>query len=230
MFGRATITLRISPHFSYVSDGNCSIVELKGMTWFVVGSESALRLGSEWKWDWRWFNTYSWRTVTEARSDISAWREFKMLFVLFWLKLHKLRQKDQHFNGSVMPHSHLFKSWGLLTHKIGKLHWEISLHTIVLFILLLNFLEKKEEVSLLPSVMWEMSTSQISMMVVLARSWSYDKTDEARLLVEHSNMLSLGWNVITWAAPSWWHVNLGTTYLNVPLATVIICILHAAVL
>ena len=27
---------------------------------------------------------------------------------------------------------------------------------------------------------------------VLARSWSYDKTDEARLLVEHSNMLSLG--------------------------------------
>jgi len=24
---------------------------------------------------------------------------------------------------------------------------------------------------------------------VLARSWSYDKTDEARLLVEHSNML-----------------------------------------
>jgi len=55
---------------------------------------------------------------------------------------------------------------------------------------------------------------------VLARSWSYDKTDEARLLVEHSNMLSLGWNVITRAAPSWWHVNLGTTYLNVPLATV----------
>jgi len=40
------------------------------------------------------------------------------------------------------------------------------------------------------------------------------------LLVEHSNMLSLGWNVITRAAPSWWHVNLGTTYLNVPLATV----------
>jgi len=33
-------------------------------------------------------------------------------------------------------------------------------------------------------------------------------------------MLSLGWNVITRAAPSWWHVNLGTTYLNVPLATV----------
>jgi len=32
-------------------------------------------------------------------------------------------------------------------------------------------------------------------------------------------MLSLGWNVITRAAPSWWHVNLGTTYLNVPLAT-----------
>jgi len=32
--------------------------------------------------------------------------------------------------------------------------------------------------------------------------------------------LSLGWNVITRAAPSWWHVNLGTTYLNVPLATV----------
>jgi len=55
---------------------------------------------------------------------------------------------------------------------------------------------------------------------VLARSWSCDKTDEARLLVEHSNMLSLGWNVITRAAPSWWHVNLGTTYLNVPLATV----------
>ena len=55
---------------------------------------------------------------------------------------------------------------------------------------------------------------------VFARSWSYDKTDEARLLVEHSNMLSLGWNVITRAAPSWWHVNLGTTYLNVPLATV----------
>jgi len=27
---------------------------------------------------------------------------------------------------------------------------------------------------------------------VLARSWSYDKTDEARLLVEHANMLSLG--------------------------------------
>jgi len=26
---------------------------------------------------------------------------------------------------------------------------------------------------------------------VLARSWSYDKTDEARLLVEHSNLLSL---------------------------------------
>jgi len=25
--------------------------------------------------------------------------------------------------------------------------------------------------------------------------------------------LSLGWNVITRAAPSWWHVNLGTTYL-----------------
>jgi len=55
---------------------------------------------------------------------------------------------------------------------------------------------------------------------VLARGWSYDKTDEARLLVEHSNMLSLGWNVITRAAPLWWHVNLGTTYLNVPLATV----------
>ena len=32
---------------------------------------------------------------------------------------------------------------------------------------------------------------------VLARSWSYDKTDESCLLVEHSNMLSLGWNVIT---------------------------------
>jgi len=30
---------------------------------------------------------------------------------------------------------------------------------------------------------------------VLARSWSCDKTDEARLLVEHSNMLSLSWNV-----------------------------------
>ena len=29
-----------------------------------------------------------------------------------------------------------------------------------------------------------------------------------------------GWNVITRAVPSWWHVNLGTTYLNVPLATV----------
>jgi len=55
---------------------------------------------------------------------------------------------------------------------------------------------------------------------VLARSWSCDKTDEARLLVEQSNMLSLGWNVITRAAPSWWHVNLGTTYLNGPLATV----------
>jgi len=27
---------------------------------------------------------------------------------------------------------------------------------------------------------------------VLARSWLYDKTDEARLLVENSNMLSLG--------------------------------------
>jgi len=26
---------------------------------------------------------------------------------------------------------------------------------------------------------------------VLARSWSYDKTDEARLLVEHSNMFHL---------------------------------------
>jgi len=48
---------------------------------------------------------------------------------------------------------------------------------------------------------------------VLARSWSYDKTDEAHLLVEHSNMLSLVWNVITRAAPSWWHVNLETTYL-----------------
>ena len=55
---------------------------------------------------------------------------------------------------------------------------------------------------------------------LLARSWSYDKTDEACLLVEHSNMLSLGWNVITRAVRSWWHVNLGTTYLNVPLATV----------
>jgi len=51
-------------------------------------------------------------------------------------------------------------------------------------------------------------------------NWSYDKTDEARLLVEHSNMLLLGWNVINQAAPLWWHVNLGTTYLNVPLATV----------
>ena len=30
---------------------------------------------------------------------------------------------------------------------------------------------------------------------VLARSWSYDKTDEARLLVEHSNMLSFGWKL-----------------------------------
>jgi len=48
---------------------------------------------------------------------------------------------------------------------------------------------------------------------VLTRSWSYEKTDEARLLLEHSNMLSLGWNVITRAAPSWWHVNLGTTYV-----------------
>jgi len=56
---------------------------------------------------------------------------------------------------------------------------------------------------------------------VLARSWSYDKTDEARLLVEHSNMLSLGWNVVTRAAASSrWHVNLGSAYLNVPLATV----------
>jgi len=55
---------------------------------------------------------------------------------------------------------------------------------------------------------------------VLARSWSYDKTDEAQLLVEHSNMLSLGWNVITRAAPSWWHVNLGTTYFSVSRATV----------
>jgi len=27
---------------------------------------------------------------------------------------------------------------------------------------------------------------------VLACSWSYDKTDEARLLMEHSNMFSLG--------------------------------------
>ena len=29
-----------------------------------------------------------------------------------------------------------------------------------------------------------------------------------------------GWNVITRAALSWWHVNLRTTYVNVPLATV----------
>jgi len=28
---------------------------------------------------------------------------------------------------------------------------------------------------------------------VLALGWSYDKTNDARLLVEHSNMLSLGW-------------------------------------
>ena len=56
---------------------------------------------------------------------------------------------------------------------------------------------------------------------VLARNgWSYGKTDEGRLFVEHWNMLSWGWNVTTRAAPSWWHVNLGTTYLNVPLATV----------
>ena len=55
---------------------------------------------------------------------------------------------------------------------------------------------------------------------VFALGWSYDKRDEARLLVEHSNMLSLGWHVITLVAPSWWNVNLGTTYLNVPLAAV----------
>ena len=55
---------------------------------------------------------------------------------------------------------------------------------------------------------------------VLAHSWSYDKTDEAHLLVEHSYMLSLGWHVTTRAAPLCWHVNLGTTYLNVPHATV----------
>jgi len=42
---------------------------------------------------------------------------------------------------------------------------------------------------------------------------SYNKTDEARLLVEHSDMLCLAWNVTTRAAPSCWHVNLRTTYL-----------------
>jgi len=40
---------------------------------------------------------------------------------------------------------------------------------------------------------------------VLARSWSYDKQ------MKHG---------CSWTVPSWWHVNLGTTYLNVPLATV----------
>jgi len=63
-------------------------------------------------------------------------------------------------------------------------------------------------------------TQITSIDIVLSSSWSYDKTDEAWLLTEHSNVLSLGWNVITRAAPSCRHVNLGTTYLNVPLATV----------
>jgi len=46
-------------------------------------------------------------------------------------------------------------------------------------------------------------------------------TNDARLQVEHSNMLSLGWHVITRAQPEWWHFNRGTTYLNVPRASVL---------
>ena len=46
-------------------------------------------------------------------------------------------------------------------------------------------------------------------------------TNDARLQVEHSNMLSRGWHVITRTQPEWWHVNRGTTYLNVPRASVL---------
>ena len=49
--------------------------------------------------------------------------------------------------------------------------------------------------------------------------WHY--TNDARLQVEHSNMLSRGWHVITRAQPEWWHINRGTTYLNVPRASVL---------
>ena len=50
-------------------------------------------------------------------------------------------------------------------------------------------------------------------------SWSYDKTDDAQLFTLHSDTFSLGSNVNTWALPSCWHFNLGTTYLNVALTT-----------
>ena len=46
-------------------------------------------------------------------------------------------------------------------------------------------------------------------------------TNDARLQVEHSNMLSRGWHVITRAQPEWWHFNRGTTYLNVPRASML---------
>ena len=49
--------------------------------------------------------------------------------------------------------------------------------------------------------------------------WQY--TNDARLQVEHSNMLSRGWHVITRAQPEWWHFNRWTTYLNVPRASVL---------
>jgi len=45
--------------------------------------------------------------------------------------------------------------------------------------------------------------------------------NDARLQVEHSNMLSRGWHVITRAQPEWWHFNRGTTYWNVPRASVL---------
>ena len=49
--------------------------------------------------------------------------------------------------------------------------------------------------------------------------WYY--TNNARLQVEHSNMLSRGWHVNTRAQPECWHFNWGTTYLNVPRATML---------
>jgi len=46
-------------------------------------------------------------------------------------------------------------------------------------------------------------------------------TNDARLQVEHSNMLSRGWHVITRAQPEWWHFNRGITYFNVPRASLL---------
>ena len=55
-------------------------------------------------------------------------------------------------------------------------------------------------------------------LVLRPQSWINSTTTTA---TAHATFkLSLGWNVITRAAPSWWRVNLRTTHLNVPLATV----------